>query len=69
MPDLARRLVELLREARIPAEVASRPGVELVPEGDPVASTAWDVRVGPREADRARRVIARARHLRRLSPC
>ena len=66
MPELARQLVELLRDARIAASMASRPSVVIAPEGD-VPTTAWDVRVGPAEADRARRVIARARRRRCLA--
>jgi hypothetical protein len=66
MPDLARRLVELLHDARITASIHSRAGLEIVPEGHCVPATAWDVNVVEREADRARRVIAQARRCRRL---
>jgi hypothetical protein len=66
MRDLARRLLELLEAASIHASIATRDGVEIVPDGACVTATAWDVRVVPREADRARRVIANARRCRRM---
>jgi hypothetical protein len=66
MRELARRLIDLLQDARIQAWVASRAGVELARGGDYVAATAWDVTVPEPSADRARRVIAEARRGRRI---
>jgi hypothetical protein len=67
MRDLARRLIQLLHDARIEAWMAARSGTEVVREGDLVASAAWDVRVSEPLADRARRVIAQARRAKRMA--
>lgn len=61
MRDLARRLVEVLYEARVPAWMAPRAGLEVGTGGTCVLATAWDVTVSDGEADRARGIIAEAR--------
>jgi hypothetical protein len=64
MRDLARRLVEVLHDAGIPAWMAARPGVDLASTGALVRATSWDIRVAEDEASRARSALGAARRLR-----
>jgi hypothetical protein len=64
MRDLARRLVEALHDAGIPAWMAARPAFELASTGAFVRSSAWDIRVAEPEEVRARTALATARSLR-----
>jgi hypothetical protein len=64
MRDLARRLVEALHDAGIPAWMASRPAIEVASTGVLLRATAWDIRVSEPEAFHARSALATARRLR-----
>jgi hypothetical protein len=71
MRDVARRLVEVLHDAGIPAWMAARPAVELEATGDLVRATAWDIHVAEAQEKRARGALAtgRRRRLVRESLC
>ena len=64
MRDLARRLVEALHDAGIPAWMAARPAVEMAATGALLRATAWDIRVAEPSEVPARSVLATARRLR-----
>jgi len=61
MRDVARRLVEVLHDAGIPAWMAARPAVELEATGDLVRATAWDIHVAEAQEKRARGALATGR--------
>jgi hypothetical protein len=65
MRDLARRLVEVLFEAGVPASMSARAGLEIRDDGASITS-AWDVRVEEGNAPRAHAALAEARRSRRL---
>lgn len=64
MRDLARRLVEALHDAGIPAWMAARPAVEVAATGALLRATAWDIRVDEAAEVPARGALATARRLR-----
>jgi hypothetical protein len=63
MRDLARRLVEALHDAGIPAWMAARPAVEVAATGALLRAIAWDIRVAEAAEAPARSVLATARRL------